>query len=40
MPDVVKGYIETGTFSNSLEIQEQIRFDYEEDVRKYAEGLD
>lgn len=40
MPDVVKGYIETGTFSNSLEIQGQIRLDYEEDVRKYAEGLD
>ena len=40
MPDVVRGYIETGTFSNSLEIQEQIRFDYEEDVRKYAQGLD
>lgn len=40
MPDVVKGYIETGTFSGSLEIQEQIRLDYEEDVRKYAEGLD
>ena len=32
MPDVVKGYIETGTFSHSLEIQEQIRLDYEEDV--------
>lgn len=40
MPDVVRGYIETGTFSGSLEIQEQIRLDYEEDVRKYAEGLD
>lgn len=40
MPDVVRGYIETGTFSNSLETQEQIRLDYEEDVRKYAEGLD
>ncbi|MGN0170464.1 MAG: ATP-binding protein [Lachnospiraceae bacterium] len=40
MPDVVRGYIETGTFSNSLDIQEQIRLDYEEDVRKYAEGLD
>ena len=40
MPDVVKGYIETGTFSNSLETQEQIRLDYEEDVRKYAQGLD
>lgn len=40
MPDVVKGYIESGTFSASLTIQEQIRLDYEEDVRKYALGLD
>ena len=39
-PDVVQGYIKTGTFSGSLEIQEQIRLDYEEDVRKYAQGLD
>ena len=39
MPDVIRGYIETGTFSNSLETQKQIRLDYEEDVRKYAEGL-
>lgn len=40
MPDVIKGYIKTGTFSQSLEIQGQIRLDYEEDVRKYTEGLD
>ena len=40
MPDVVQGYIKTGTFSGSLEIQEQIQLDYEEDVRKYAQGLD
>ena len=40
MPDVVKTYIETGTFSGTLEIQKQIRLDYEEDVRKYAQGLD
>ncbi len=40
MPDVVRGYIETGTFSGSLEMQNQIRLDYEEDVRKYAGGLD
>ncbi len=39
MPDVVRGYVETGLFSGSLEIQEQIRLDYEEDVRKYAQGL-
>lgn len=40
MPDVVKLYIETGTFSGTLDVQEQIRLDYEEDVRKYAEGFD
>ena len=40
MPDVVKRYIETGTFSGTLDVQNQIRLDYEEDVRKYAEGLD
>ena len=40
MPDVVKIYLETGTFSGTLDVQEQIRLDYEEDVRKYAEGLD
>ena len=40
MPDVVKLYIESGTFSGTLAVQEQIRLDYEEDVRKYAEGLD
>ena len=40
MPAVVKQYIETNTFSGTLEIQNQIRLDYEEDIRKYAEGLD
>ena len=40
MPDVIRLYIETGTFSGTLDVQEQIRLDYEEDVRKYAEGLD
>ena len=40
MPAVVKKYIETGTFSETLEIQRQIQLDYEEDIRKYAEGLD
>ena len=40
MPDVIKLYIETGTFSGTLDAQEQIRLDYEEDVRKYAQGLD
>ena len=40
MPEVVKIYIETGTFSGTLDVQEQIRLDYEEDVRKYADGID
>lgn len=40
MPDVVKSYINTNTFSSALEIQRQITLDYEEDVRKYALGLD
>ena len=40
MPAVVKKYIETGTFSETLEIQRQIQLDYEEHIRKYAEGLD
>ena len=40
MPDVLKQYLEIGTFSGTLDLQNQIRLDYEEDVRKYAEGLD
>ena len=37
MPAVIRQYIETNTFSDTLEIQHQIQFDYEEDIRKYAE---
>ena len=40
MPAVVRSYIEKGTFSGSLAMQKQLLLDYEEDVRKYAEGLD
>ncbi|MBO2516220.1 MAG: AAA family ATPase [Clostridiales bacterium] len=40
MPAVIRRYIESGTFSGSLSIQRQISLDYEEDVRKYADGLD
>ena len=40
MPAVIRQYIETNTFSDTLEIQRQIQLDYEEDIRKYAEGLD
>ena len=37
MPAVVKQFIETNTFSETLEIQRQIQLDYEEDIRKYAD---
>ncbi|MBR3306365.1 MAG: ATP-binding protein [Lachnospiraceae bacterium] len=40
MPAVVSRYINTGLFTGIPDIQAQIRLDYEEDVRKYAEGLD
>lgn len=40
MPAVVKEYIEKGTFEGSLATQRQLLLDYEEDIRKYADGLD
>ncbi len=40
MPAVVRPFIETGTFSGSVATQRQLILDYEEDIRKYAEGLD
>ena len=40
MPAVVKLYIEKNLFTDTLEVQKQIQMDYEEDIRKYAEGLE
>lgn len=40
MPAVVRSFIEKGHFSGSLDIQRQLLLDYEEDIRKYAAGLD
>lgn len=40
MPAVVREYIEKDSFEGSLAIQRQLLSDYEEDVRKYAEGMD
>lgn len=40
MPAVVRKYIETNNFSGSLITQRQLLLDYEEDIRKYAEGID
>ena len=40
MPAVVKRYIEKGTFEGVLDIQQQLLKDYQEDIKKYAEGAD
>lgn len=40
MPAVVRSYIERGTFEGTLDIQRQLLSDYEEDIRKYATGMD
>lgn len=40
LPGVVREYIRTDTFEGTLQIQRQLLADYEEDIRKYAEGVD
>ena len=40
MPKVVRTFIENKNFSGILTLQEQISKDYEEDISKYAKGLD
>lgn len=40
MPAVVSRYVEIGTFEGSLKTQRQLVTDYEEDIQKYAKGLD
>ncbi len=40
MPEVVKRYIDNKNFSGLLELQRQLLTDYEEDITKYAVGLD
>lgn len=40
MPEVVNRYIQNGNFSWTVTIQQQLLKDYEEDITKYAEGLD
>ena len=40
MPAVVKQYIERGTFEGVLDTQQQLLKDYQEDIKKYAEGVD
>lgn len=40
MPAIVSRFIENKNFSGILKMQQQILLDYEEDITKYAEGLD
>ena len=40
MPAIVSSYLQKGTFEGVLEMQKQLILNYEEDVKKYAEGLD
>lgn len=40
MPAVVSKFIEQKNYSGTLEMQKQILLDYEEDITKYASGLD
>lgn len=40
MPAVVNQYVKNKNFSGALKLQRQLLLDYEEDITKYAEGLD
>ena len=40
MPAVVNSYVTKGNFSGTLKMQQQLLADYEEDITKYAQGLD
>ena len=40
MPAVVRSFVESGTFSGTADIQRQLILDYEEDIMKYADGMD
>ena len=40
MPEVVKAYVDQNNFAGTLKLQRQLLADYEEDIVKYARGLD
>lgn len=40
MPAVIKLFVEQKNYSGIMDLQKQIILDYEEDITKYAEGLD
>ena len=37
---IIRSYVEKNTFEGTLQLQRQLMADYEEDIRKYAEGAD
>ncbi len=40
MPAVVSRFVTSGNYSGTLKMQRQLLLDYEEDITKYAQGLD
>lgn len=40
MPAVVWSFVEKGNYSGTLAMQKQLLLDYEEDITKYAQGMD
>ena len=40
MPAIVNSFVKNGNYSGTLKMQKQILLDYEEDITKYAGGLD
>ena len=40
MPAIVQDFLDTGLFSHTLPMQRQLLADYEEDIVKYAKGMD
>ena len=40
MPAIVNTFVKNGNYSGTLKMQKQILLDYEEDITKYAQGLD
>lgn len=40
MPAVVNSFVSNGNYSGTLAMQHQLLLDYEEDITKYAQGLD
>lgn len=40
MPEVVRSFVEKGTFEGTLALQRDLIADYKEDIKKYVEGID